>query len=262
MAVDRRFDVRIPEILDGPVAREDGVWMRYALTLRRAGLPELRMTGDHVVKYANGRIRELRDTPEPGAGVRAEAHLREHGAELRPPGAPLASGVAAPDLRDLELAVRRSLVRCYGAAKSQQDVDAALALCSEDFLLDTPPFATAARGKDEARLQLELFFSVFPDYRVTVEGIAAEGDAVACWGRAHMTFAGSFLDVPPTGRSAELPFVSVFTCGSGSVRGERFYFDLATLCSQIGVPVERMQRTLGLLREAEREAAPRAAAGA
>ena len=34
---------RIPEILEGPITRPDGIWMRWALTLRRAGLPELRI---------------------------------------------------------------------------------------------------------------------------------------------------------------------------------------------------------------------------
>jgi hypothetical protein len=34
-AIDRRFDVRIPEIVEGPVTRGDAVWMRFALTLRR-----------------------------------------------------------------------------------------------------------------------------------------------------------------------------------------------------------------------------------
>ncbi|MEW6272076.1 MAG: nuclear transport factor 2 family protein [Thermodesulfobacteriota bacterium] len=260
--MDRRFDVRIPEILEGPVSRDGGIWMRYALTLRRAGLPELRMTGDHLVKYHDGRIHELLDTPERGAGERAEAYLREHGARLRPAGAPLATDVAPHDLRDLELAVRKSLVRCYGAAKSQQDADAALAVCSDGFLLETPPFGTSARGKHEARAQLALFFSVFPDYRVTVDGMSAEGDAVACWGTAHLTFAGPFLDVAPTGRSAEVPFVSVFTCDSAAIGGERFYFDLGTLCRQIGVPVEVLQRTLGMLDGAEYHAVPVAAAGA
>lgn len=260
--MDRRFDVRIPEILAGSVVREDGVWMRYALTLRRAGLPELRMTGDHVVKYRDGRIAELLDTPEAGAGERAAAYLREHGARLRPAGAPLAADAAPHDLRDLELAVRRSLVRCYGAAKSQQDVEAALAICSQDFVLDCPPFGTIVRGKDEARPQLELFFAAFPDYGVTVEGMSAEGDSVACWGDVHLTFAGPLLDLAPTGRAARLPFVSVFACDSTALRGERFFFDLATLCRQIGVPVESVQRALGGLVAAEQHAAPLAAAGA
>ena len=146
---DRRFDVRIPEILEGPIARPDGIWMRWALTFRRAGLPELRVGGDHLAVYAGGRIRRLEERVAPGDAERVAAYLAEHGASLRPEGAPLALPAGA-DLRDLEAATARSLVRCYASAKSQQDAGAALALCSDDFVLETPAFGTKARGRAEA----------------------------------------------------------------------------------------------------------------
>ena len=40
--VDRRFDLRIPEVTEGPQIRGDGVWMRFALTLPA---PESRTCG-------------------------------------------------------------------------------------------------------------------------------------------------------------------------------------------------------------------------
>lgn len=260
--VDRRFDVRIPEILAGPVRRADGVWVRYALELRRAGLPELRFTGTSVATVTGGRIRRLLDTPEPGTGMRAAAFVVEHDARLRPAGAPLATELATHDVRDLEHAVQRSLVRCYGAAKSQQDVEAALAICSDDFVLDTPAFGTTARGKEEARAQLGLFFTAFPDYRVELEGIAADGRSVACWGTAHLTFAGPLLELRPTGRTATLPFASIFACDPSAVRAERFHVDLATLCAQIGVPLPEMTAVLGLPADAGASASAVRAPGA
>ncbi|HZR84020.1 MAG TPA: nuclear transport factor 2 family protein [Candidatus Binatia bacterium] len=238
--VDRRFDVRIPEILEGPIVRPDGVWMRYALTLRRAGLPDFRFEGRHLAAYERGRIRSLEDWPEPGTAGRLAAYLATHASRLHPEGGVAPPALSPNDVRDLDAAVARSLARSYGAAKSQQDIDAALAVCSEDFVLETMPLGLAARGRGEARRQLETFFGAFPDYRVTVEGIAAEGASVACWGRALMTFDGPFLGFAPTGRAADLPFVSVFACEGGALRGERFYFDLATLCDRIGVPVAEM----------------------
>jgi predicted ester cyclase len=260
--IDRRFDVRIPEVIDGPRTRPDGISMRYRLTLRRAGLPDFVSCGDHLATYAGGVIARLVDTPEPGTGARLEAYLAEHGARLRPAGAPLVTDLDPRDLRDLESATARSLVRAYGAAKSEQDVGAALAVCSPDFVLDTPSLGAIARGTDEARAQLGLFFGVFPDYAFAIGGIAAEAGSVACWGRVRMTFAGDLLGLAPTGRTAELPAVSVFSCAGGAIGGERFYLDLAALCAQIGVPVEDMSATLGLVRMAEAEAAHvRAAVG-
>jgi hypothetical protein len=250
-SMDRRFDVRIPEVLDGPRARADGVWMRFALTLRHAGLPDLRIVGEHLVKFVSGRIAAIEETLEPGMGERVAAFLAEHGERLRPAGAPAVPPADPRDARDLEDALLRTLVRSYGNAKSQQDIGAALAVCSEDFVLETVAMEIEARGRAEVEQQLELFFAAFPDYGVTLEGLATGDGAVTCWGRARMTWSGSFLGHAPTGRSAELPFFCVFPSANGVLRGERFFFDLASLCDQIGLPIGVVRGLLDQIRGVE-----------
>jgi hypothetical protein len=243
--MDRRFDARIPELVEGPLVRPDGIWMRFSLRLRRAGLPELHVEGEHVAEYAEGRIVRIEEWIAPGTGERVDAFLTEHGARLRPAGAPAVAVSDPRDARDLEAALLRTLARTYGAAKSRQDVGAALAVCSEDFVLETPCMGLASRDRKEAEQQLALFFHVFPDYRVSLDGMAAGEGVVACWGRARLTWRGPFLGLAPTGRSAELPFVSVFPGSNGVLRGERFFFDLASLCEQIGLPLEAARRVAG-----------------
>jgi steroid delta-isomerase-like uncharacterized protein len=245
--VDRRFDVRIPEILDGPRTRRDGIFMRYALTLRRAGLPDFTSYGDHVATYENGRIAKLVDTPDADVAARLERYLAEHGARLRPAGSPLNVDLDPRDARDLETATVRTLTRIYGYAKSEQDVGAALAVCSPDFVLETPSMSSIARGRDEVTAILGLFFDVFPDYAFVGEGCAADSGAVAYWGRVRMTFARPLLGIPPTGRTADMPAISIFTAEGGALTRETFAIDLATLCTQIGVPVETMQNALAAL---------------
>jgi predicted ester cyclase len=244
---DRRFDVRVPEILEGPLTRPDGVWMRYALSLRREGLPELRIEGEHLTAYADGRIRRIEEWLPPGTGSRVEAYLAEHGARLRP----AASPPAAPgplDLRDLEAATARSLVRAYGSAKSEQDAPAALSLCSEDFVLETLPFGTRATSRAEAAAQLALFFHVFPDYCVALEGFAHGDGVVAAWGRARLSFRGEIPGHPPTGKTAELPIFCLMGFAGGVIRSERFHFDRAELCEQVGLPAAALAEALATLR--------------
>jgi len=138
----------------------------------------------------------------------------------------------------------------YAAAKSAQDVAGALAVCADDFVLDAPAFGTRSQGKAEAAAQLRMFFAAFPDYGVTLDGSVAGDDTVACWGTATMTLGGTFLDIAPTGRTARIPFVSVFTGAGGRLTSERFCFDLAALCTQLGVSTDRMVATLATLRAA------------
>jgi steroid delta-isomerase-like uncharacterized protein len=143
---------------------------------------------------------------------------------------------------------RHALVRAYAEAKSRQDAAGALALCADDFSIETIPFGTASHGRDDTAAQLALFFSVFPDYRAETEGMAESGESVSWWGRVTMTFAGGFLGIEPTGRKADLPAFSVFDLRKGRLVRERFHFDLAMLCEQIGVPVEKLSDALRKIR--------------
>jgi steroid delta-isomerase-like uncharacterized protein len=250
--IDRRFDVRLPEVLEGPLTRPDGtIFMRYSLTLRRAGVPDFVSYGDHVTTFASGRIARIVDTPDAGVAARLADYLEEHGAKLRPAGSALATSIDPRDARDLDAAMSRSLARAYGHAKSEQDIGAALAVCSPDFVLDTPSLGTTARGREEVTLQLGLFFEIFPDYRFAGEGCAAENGSIAFWGRVHMTFAKPFLGIPATGRKIDMPAVSIFTQQGGALGSETFFLDLATLAEQMGVGVDDMRARLAMLRPAE-----------
>jgi predicted ester cyclase len=226
---DRRFDRRLPAVVAGPSERDGGIWMRFALTLERDGLPPLTIHGEHTVWLDGDGIARIEEYVATSDGAAVEAYLTAHAARLHPP-----RGAVLPPSG----ATMRRLVTAYAAAKSRQDIDAALAVCSDDFRLETVALGTCAMGADEARLQLQIFFAAFPDYAVTLEGLAEGDGALAAWGRARLSFAGPLLELPPTGRTAELPIFCVFTFAGARIASERFVFDLADLCAQTGLPLE------------------------
>lgn len=236
-ALDCRFDVRIPEVLAGPTTRPDGVWMRYALRLRRAGLPELAIEGEHLARYRGARLVAIEEALAPGTGERVDAFLREHDAALHPPGSPARPPADPRDACDAEAALVRTLARAYASAKSEQDVGAALSVCAEEFALECPPFGLATRDRKETETVLAAFLRAFPDYEVEADGMAAEAGVAACWGRARQSFRAPFLGIAATGRSASVPFVSVFEARAGRLVRERYLFDLATLCDQLALPL-------------------------
>ena len=249
-AMDRRFDVRIPQILEGPVTRPDGVFMRFGVTLRRAGLPDLSVEGDHLVRFAGSRIASIEEWMAPDVAEQAAAYVAAHDARLRRVGSKVELALAEADRRDLEAATNVALVRCYGGAKSEADIGAALAVCSEDFAMETVAFGIRANGRKEAELQLGAFFRAFPDYGVRLEGFATAPGVVTSWGSARMSFRGPLFGVAPTGRTAELPIFCVFDFANGLLARERFFFDAATLCEQIGLPHAELAKTLAVLRAA------------
>ncbi|MBX3023517.1 nuclear transport factor 2 family protein [bacterium] len=144
----------------------------------------------------------------------------------------------------------RALVEGYARAKCRADVDGALAFCHPDFQLETVGFGLASRDRAETAAHLRAFFRVFPDYGVTVDEMTFAARAVACWGTARMTMRGDLPAVPASGRTASLPFVSTFAVADGLLVGERFFFDLATLCDQLGVSLVAVREALHLLRAA------------
>ena len=250
--IDRRFDARIAEIVDGPAPRSDGVWMRFRLTLARIGLPDLSFEGEHLAVY-DGRnaIVRLDERVTPEACDAVATYLATHDAALRPAGSgPVLTNDPAL-LQRIEGAANRSLVRVYGAAKSHQDIAAALAVCTGDFTIETVSFGLASRDRAETEAQLGLFFTAFPDYGlVRTDGLTSGPGSAACWGRLRQTFAGDFLGRPPTNKTVEYPFFSAFDFKNGLIDRERFFFDLKTVCDGIGLPLGAVHDLLKQLREA------------
>jgi predicted ester cyclase len=151
----------------------------------------------------------------------------------------------APE-RMMELADR------LAAAKSRQDVPAALRCLHPDMLLVSPAFGTHARGHAENEAALKRFFASFPDYEVALQGHAASAEVLVAWGTIRMTMTGDRFGVTPNGRRAELPVFIRFTFADDLIASEYFFFDLSALCLQSGVSTDAVLRKLRPAAEAVR----------
>lgn len=136
------------------------------------------------------------------------------------------------------------LAQALGEAKSRQDVEAAMTYQHEDMVLTASAFGSTARGKAENEIALRRFFKSFPDYEVTLDGHATDGETLVCWGLVRMTMTGDGVGVTPNGRRAELPVFIRFTFEDGLIASERFFFDLAELCAQSGVSADAVRQRL------------------
>lgn len=136
------------------------------------------------------------------------------------------------------------LAQALAAAKSRQDVPAALKLLHQDMLLENPAFGTKARGLAENERALTRFFTSFPDYSVGLQGHASRDGVLICWGTVRMTMTGDRFGVVPNGKRAELPVFIQFAFRDGLISGERFFFDLSQLCAQSGVSTDAVRQKL------------------
>ena len=134
------------------------------------------------------------------------------------------------------------LVQAYAAAKDAHDPDAALAFCHDDCFYESVPLGQRVQGKENLKLFYEALFQAFPDYQAAFDGLASGENSIVVWGIFRGTMCGPCLGIPPTGRSFEVPVVFVVTFRDGLIASDRGFFDLATLCEQLGIPLQDVRR--------------------
>jgi steroid delta-isomerase-like uncharacterized protein len=126
-------------------------------------------------------------------------------------------------------------LRAYAAAKNAQDVEAIMALTSDESYFEPVPLGVRVEGKAELRRCYEAVFVSMPDYFGRFDGLICEGDTAAVWGHFGGTLAtDSFLGIPAkTGSRVEVPVTFVCTVRDGLVTADRGYFDRQTLVDQL-----------------------------
>ena len=83
---DRRFDSRELDMLEGPLERDGGVWIRWRVTYRAADAPELVMEGEERAHFEGDRIRRLEDRFTPETSKAATDWFAANAGKLNPVG--------------------------------------------------------------------------------------------------------------------------------------------------------------------------------
>src|SRR5213082_1459034 len=135
----------------------------------------------------------------------------------------------------------RALFQAHRAAEARRDYDAVIDTFTEDCYLETVALGSRAVGREAARNAYVGYFTAFPDLEPDDTAVAFGDGTLVTWGQLRGTSGGFWLGVPPSGRSFSVPFTNVTTFRDGRMAGESIYFDLATLCEQAGLPLERIR---------------------
>jgi len=87
--------------------------------------------------------------------------------------------------------------------------------------------------------EMQRFLAAFPDLRMELESVIAEGDMVATRIQMHATHLGSFLDAEPTGRTVSCRLMGQLRFVDGRVVEHWGVADGLQLLTQIGLLPER-----------------------
>lgn len=139
------------------------------------------------------------------------------------------------DHLDKLLAQHLELVNRHLAAENAHRLDETLATLHPDCVFEDVTLGLEYRGREGAGRYYRTWWEAFS---IEVRGIArhwtTEGNMIA-EARYVGTHTGDFFGVPATGRAIDIRLAVVIRFQDGLMLGERFYYDLASLLSQLGV---------------------------
>jgi steroid delta-isomerase-like uncharacterized protein len=145
-----------------------------------------------------------------------------------------AAGCTPSPTADLE--ANKDLVRQFAEVTNAADWEALAAMVTEDLTRHSTATAGPPVTSREEFIQLQKsFHSSFPDQRITVQQLVAEGDRVAILGTYSGTNTGPMGDIPATGKSVESPFLGIFRIESGKVAELWVEWDNVAMLSQLGL---------------------------
>ena len=143
---------------------------------------------------------------------------------------------------------QRETLAQHLAAEARHDPAASAATYVDDCYYESAPLGIRFTGRAAIEMQYAGGMLAMPDGVATHEGEITEGNLVAAWGTFRATMSGPFLGLPPTGREITLPFSAIWEFEGDQMKGERVYFDLATLCDQAGLPIGQVRAAAATLR--------------
>jgi steroid delta-isomerase-like uncharacterized protein len=129
-------------------------------------------------------------------------------------------------------------VKRYYDAFNRGDLDEATRAFSPDVETIEPGVGTM-RGVDQWKAYGAVFKRAMPDARLNFKSAVEQGNTLAVEGTFTGTHTGPLLtptgEVPPTGRSIELPYIDIYTAEGGLLVTHRVYYDQMTMLAQLGL---------------------------
>jgi predicted ester cyclase len=132
----------------------------------------------------------------------------------------------------------KALLRRFEAATSSGDPE--LIARTIDELVDpdvqiSTPLPVASTGAEALKEVFARLHSAFPDLRVEVEDLIAEGDKVVSRNRVTATHRGEYMGVAPTGRTIEYDEIFIVRFDHGRMAETWGVVDIAAQMKQLGL---------------------------
>ena len=128
----------------------------------------------------------------------------------------------------------KAVIRRWIEAYNERDLEAEAAVLAPGLVVHVSATPGPLEGLEAWRQFSGSFAEAFPDLRLTVQDIAAEGDTVAARVAFHGTHRGEFQGIPPTGKEVAFSSMEFNRVADGKVEEHWVELDLLGLMQQLG----------------------------
>ncbi len=100
---------------------------------------------------------------------------------------------------------------------------------------DLNPIPGVPANREGLKIQLAMFRQAFPDMRATVDDLIESGDKVVTRYTVRGTHEGNLMEIPPTGKTAEISGISIVRFQDGKALEEYSLTDMMAMFQQLGL---------------------------
>ena len=129
---------------------------------------------------------------------------------------------------------KQVVLRLFDEVYNQGDLSAIDDIIGWNVVGHDPTGAVPIRGIDGYRQAAVSWRDSFPDLKVSVDDVVAEGDRVAARWTLIGHHLGAFMDVPPTGREVNVGGIIIYRFAGGKIIEYWGVFDTLHLMRQLG----------------------------
>jgi steroid delta-isomerase-like uncharacterized protein len=108
-------------------------------------------------------------------------------------------------------------------------------LLDEKHVIESDTIPAAMTGRDAARQFMKIYIGAFPDLRLTVDQMLADGNFVVTRWTATGTHRGELMGIAPTGRKTVTRGCTVGEIKNGRGVHDWVYWDTGNMLKQLGV---------------------------
>jgi steroid delta-isomerase-like uncharacterized protein len=111
---------------------------------------------------------------------------------------------------------------------------------ADEILAPAPRYANYStnspepHGREGVEPTIRMYKSAFPDFRISVVDMVAEGDKVLARLKVEGTHEGEFMGIPASGRQFSIPAMALFRIENGKIAEDRHIEDAMGMMQQLG----------------------------